>query len=238
MLVTSHLALGGGSDVNNIINGFFTITNPTDPQFGWTPRGSVSVANGQGVLSENPNVFSELSQNFVVPTGATALRFTVYSQFSPNGKGPPDAFEAALLNTNTGISVVDAADRPGPDRRLLQPPDLRPDLLQSRDTGGWPPHLRGHSTHRRSTGRDREPGRSGHRHRSHPRSGLAGLRPGGQYGRNRQRATARPWRQHPPRRQSRQLHDAAGPAPASRCGRRRAGQRHRPGERPAHRPDR
>ena len=96
----------GASNADNIINGTFAITNPTDPNFGWTPRGSVMVANNQGVLSENPNVFSELSQSFIIPANATALRFTVYSQFCPNPIGPPDAFEAALLNANTGISVV------------------------------------------------------------------------------------------------------------------------------------
>jgi len=104
----SQPARQGGTDVDNIINGNFAITDPTNPQFGWTERGSVAVANNRGVLSENPNVFSELSQTFAVPADATALRFTVYSQFSPNGIGPPDAFEAALLNANTGVSVVSA----------------------------------------------------------------------------------------------------------------------------------
>ena len=101
-------ARGGGGNNDNIINGNFAITDPTNSQFGWTERGSVAVTGGQGVLSENPNVFSELSQSFTIPDDVTALRFTVYSQFSDNLIGPPDAFEAALLNTDTGQSVVSA----------------------------------------------------------------------------------------------------------------------------------
>ena len=108
VLPTSQPARQGGSDADNIINGNFAIADPTNSQFGWTERGSVSVVNNQGLLSENPNVFSELAQTFAVPADASALRFTVYGQFSANGIGPPDAFEAALLDADTGLSVVSA----------------------------------------------------------------------------------------------------------------------------------
>ena len=135
LLPTSQPGRGrDGSDADGIVNGNFAITDPTNLQFGWSERGSVSVASNQGVLSENPNVFSELAQTFAVPADASALRFTVDGQFSPNGIGPPDAFEAALLDANTGLSAVAASCGPVRHRRVLQSADLGPDLFQPPET--------------------------------------------------------------------------------------------------------
>jgi RHS repeat-associated protein len=98
-----------GASTTSIHNGDFSVTDPADPNYGWSVKGSVAVAANAATLTENPNVFSGLTQTFTVPTGATALRFTVTGNFSPNGLGPPDAFEAALLDPATGKSLVGAA---------------------------------------------------------------------------------------------------------------------------------
>jgi RHS repeat-associated protein len=97
----------GGPD--GIHNGDFAVTDKTSPAFAWTARGNVAVGTSGATLTENPNVFSGLTQTFTVPDGATALRFTVSGNFNPNGQGPPDAFEAALLNPTSGASLVGAA---------------------------------------------------------------------------------------------------------------------------------
>ena len=108
--LSSQPARGGGTDNDGFINGNFSITDPADPNFGWTER-SVGVSDGQGVLSENPNVFSGLTQTFTIPTGATALQFIVYPNLVSNGPlYPPDAFEAALLDPTSGNSLVGRAN--------------------------------------------------------------------------------------------------------------------------------
>jgi hypothetical protein len=98
----------GGPD--GVHNGDFSVTDPASPAFAWTAKGSVAVANHAATLTENPNVFSGLTQTFTVPAGATALRFTVAGNFAANGLGPPDAFEAALLDPSTGASLVGSAN--------------------------------------------------------------------------------------------------------------------------------
>jgi hypothetical protein len=104
--VGAMFALWAGSSA--IVNGTFAVTDQTSPAFGWTAKGNVAVNAGTATLTENPNVFSGLLQTFTIPTGATALRFTVYPSFVANSFGPPDAFEAALLNPMTGASLLSA----------------------------------------------------------------------------------------------------------------------------------
>ena len=98
-----------GASLTSISNGEFSVTNTADPNFGWSAQGSVAVAPGAATLTENPSVFSGLTQTITIPAGATALRFTVYPNFSPNSIGPLDAFQAALLDPNSGNSLVGAA---------------------------------------------------------------------------------------------------------------------------------
>jgi hypothetical protein len=91
-----------------IVNGDFAISNPSDPNYGWTTRGNASIANGQGILNEATTVQSEFSQSFTIPQGATQLRFVIVANgLVSNGSGnPPDAFEAALLNSQTQQPLV------------------------------------------------------------------------------------------------------------------------------------
>ena len=51
-----------------------------------------------------------LSQTFMVLPVSTAMEFTVSGfNLADNGNGPPDAFEAALLNSNTLALLVGPA---------------------------------------------------------------------------------------------------------------------------------
>src|SRR5262249_26173666 len=66
-----------------------------------------AAVNGQAVLNEDGRVFTGFSQTFVVPAGATTLRFILTSvHFGANGPNPPDAFEAALLDAVTGLPLL------------------------------------------------------------------------------------------------------------------------------------
>ncbi len=94
--------------LSGLVNGDFSISDPTDPNFGWTEKGNATVANGEGILNEGTAAQTEFSQSFTVPSGTTTLSFTIVaSDLVANGTlSPPDAFEAALLNTQTDQPLV------------------------------------------------------------------------------------------------------------------------------------
>lgn len=94
--------------LSGLVNGNFAISDPTDPNFGWTEQGNASVANGQGILDEGTTIETQFSQSFMIPSGTTTLQFTIVaSDLVANGpESPPDAFEAALLNTETNQPLV------------------------------------------------------------------------------------------------------------------------------------
>ncbi|MFI5453883.1 MAG: Ig-like domain-containing protein [Isosphaerales bacterium] len=93
---------------SGIVNGDFSISNPSDPNYGWTTRGNATIANGEGILNEGTIVQTEFSQSFTIAPGTTTLQFTIVaSSLVTNGiSNPPDAFEAALLNTQTNQPLV------------------------------------------------------------------------------------------------------------------------------------
>ncbi len=94
-----------------LVNGDFAISNPSDPNYGWTTKGNASIANGQGILNEGTTVQTEFSQSFTIPQGTTALQFTIVANdLVTNGtNNPPDAFEAALLNAANNQPLVGPA---------------------------------------------------------------------------------------------------------------------------------
>ncbi len=97
----------GGAGTNPILNGQFSISNPQASDYGWSHAGSSQIFAGHANLSENPDHFSRLYQSFTIPAGTTALRFTVtIADFIPNGTMVPDAFEAAVVHSVTGASLV------------------------------------------------------------------------------------------------------------------------------------
>ncbi len=94
--------------LSGLVNGDFSISNPSDPNYGWTTHGSASIANSQGILNEGTTVQTEFSQSFTIAPGTTTLEFTIVaSDLVANGaSSPPDAFEAALLNSQTNQPLV------------------------------------------------------------------------------------------------------------------------------------
>jgi hypothetical protein len=91
-----------------VINGNFAISDPTNPQYGWTTLGNATIAGGLGILNEGTTVQTEFSQTFTIPAGTTTLGFTIVaSNLVTNGAAnPPDAFEAALLDATTMQPLV------------------------------------------------------------------------------------------------------------------------------------
>ncbi len=75
---------------------------------GWRTFGDVSAANGIVTLSESAQMVSDLSQTFVVPSGARRLSFTLtgIQMEVDGGIGPSDAFEVSLLNAMTSTTLV------------------------------------------------------------------------------------------------------------------------------------
>ena len=92
-----------------LTNGGFGILDPDNDAFAWNVRGSAAVEAGAAVLREDPAVNTGLSQTFVVPDDARALRFTIVSQtLGATADSPVDAFEVALLDAATGQPLAGA----------------------------------------------------------------------------------------------------------------------------------
>ncbi len=91
-----------------LLNGDFAISDPASPGYGWTTRGNASIANGMGVLDEGTTVQTEFSQTFTMPAGTKTLGFTIVAaNLVSNGQNnPPDAFEAALLDSSTQKPLI------------------------------------------------------------------------------------------------------------------------------------
>jgi hypothetical protein len=94
-LNSAHLTAGALIGINN---GDFT--TPTT----WNTLGATNIINGTATLTEQSQKLSELTQAFIIPTGAKTLQFTIKDNHLITGdttKTANDAFEVALLDTNT-----------------------------------------------------------------------------------------------------------------------------------------
>jgi DNA/RNA endonuclease G (NUC1) len=99
--LSAPLTAGALIGINN--GNFDTSTN-------WSIRGDSQILNGHAILSEDSPYQSNFSQTFVVPQGAKALQFTLLStDLNRSSLTPGDTFEAALLDTRTGNSVINFA---------------------------------------------------------------------------------------------------------------------------------
>ncbi len=80
-----------------------------DAAQGWLSQGNVQFANGTAVLNEVSNSQTRLSQVFMVGAQDRYLSFTLGGTVLDDQLiGPDDAFEAALLDANTGASLAGA----------------------------------------------------------------------------------------------------------------------------------
>ncbi len=87
--------------------------NPTltDPRLqtgiGWETTGSVSLGNGAAILTETATSQTRLNQTFLVGEHDRYLTFTLAGiALDDVNHAPDDAFEAALLDANTGLSLL------------------------------------------------------------------------------------------------------------------------------------
>uniref|UniRef100_UPI00262BDF4C polymorphic toxin-type HINT domain-containing protein n=1 Tax=Propionivibrio sp. TaxID=2212460 RepID=UPI00262BDF4C len=89
------------------------VANPTldNPQFdgalGWTTTGEVSFADGAATLTESATSQTRLNQVFVLGQYDHTLSFTVVNaSLGDQVGGPDDAFEVALIDANSGHSLL------------------------------------------------------------------------------------------------------------------------------------
>jgi VCBS repeat-containing protein len=128
----------------DIINGDFSVSDSTAANFGWTLLGGAAVENGQLNLDESASSATRAYEDFVVPTGATSLSFSLTGlNFVSNGSGPPDAFEMALLGNNEqsavgtiSLSNTDAAFNAQADGSVLTSPKVH--VLGANTIGNGP----------------------------------------------------------------------------------------------------
>ena len=90
-----------------IINGDFSISDPTADDFGWNTQGMAYVELGRGILAEGSAFLSGFDQTFTISEDARSLKFTlVDSDLGDNSFAPPDALEIALLDANTSAPLT------------------------------------------------------------------------------------------------------------------------------------
>ncbi|MCX7147911.1 MAG: Ig-like domain-containing protein [Rhodocyclales bacterium] len=74
---------------------------------GWSTTGNVAIGNGAAVLTETATSQTRLNQVFVVGEHDRFLSFTLANiVLDDQNAAPDDAFEAALLDANTGLSLL------------------------------------------------------------------------------------------------------------------------------------
>ncbi len=92
-------------------NGDFSISNPSDPDFGWTLSGAAYIDAGVLKLPEGGDNYAEASQNISIPAGTSTLSFTLTKiTLEPNQGNPPDAFVVYLEDPDTGSSLIEPID--------------------------------------------------------------------------------------------------------------------------------
>jgi hypothetical protein len=87
-----------------------TLTNGdfgSDGTTGWVAEDNIALGTDSVTLNESPTRQTHLAQGFMVGATDRVLSFTVDAHdMARNTAGPNDAFEAALLNANTGLPVT------------------------------------------------------------------------------------------------------------------------------------
>ncbi len=91
-----------------LTNGQFNAANnSTSTAPGWATKGSVSIATGSATLVETATQQTRLNQVFIVGPQDRYLSFTLSGiALDDAAAGPDDALEVALLNANTGASLL------------------------------------------------------------------------------------------------------------------------------------
>jgi len=94
-----------------LLNGAFDASTANGRPTLWQSFGNVAVVSGRAVLSETAGrLYSDLSQTFIVPSGARRLSLTITIDQLRQIRGQPgDAFEVALLDAETGLSLAGTA---------------------------------------------------------------------------------------------------------------------------------
>ena len=102
----SARAAAVAADEIRIENGRFGESDPAAATFGWQLDGAATIAGGQAVLSEGADVFAGVSQTFLIPANST-LKFTLVDvNLNTEAGHPPDAFEVALTDAETGARLI------------------------------------------------------------------------------------------------------------------------------------
>jgi hypothetical protein len=90
-----------------LTNGTFTSANGMPVDNGWATQGSVDFTGGVATLKEVTTSQTRLNQVFVVNPRDRFLSFTLSGSALDDVTGAPDdAFEVALLDANTGLSLL------------------------------------------------------------------------------------------------------------------------------------
>jgi hypothetical protein len=101
------------SSLSSSLTQFEVAANPTltNPQFadsqGWSTGGDVAITAGTATLKETATTQTRLNQAFVIKPSDRFLSFTLSGiALDDVSNAPDDAFEVALIDVNTGLSLL------------------------------------------------------------------------------------------------------------------------------------
>jgi VCBS repeat-containing protein len=122
------------ADASTLVTQYDWAANPTltngnlTSANGWSTQGSVNIANGAAVMNEVSGTQTRLSQVFLLNPSDRTLSFTLAGTALDDLTGAPDdAFEVALLDANTGASLLSGTGQTRTDAFL----NLQADGTQS-----------------------------------------------------------------------------------------------------------
>ncbi len=127
--------------LSGLLNGDFSISNPSDPNYGWTTQGNATIANGEGILNEGTSVQTGFSQSFTIAPGTTELQFTIVaSDLVANGAlNPPGRVRARASQFADRPAAGRAANGAVEYGRVPEYPADRRGVLCSARDGASPP---------------------------------------------------------------------------------------------------
>ena len=125
--------------LSGLVNGDFSISNPSDPNYGWTTKGN-AVDRKWGRDSQRRDdgadrVFPELHDR--AGDDDAPVHDRGFNLLSNGAASPPDAFEAALLELADQSAAGRAGDRALEHGRVPEHPADRRGLLCTAGDGAW-----------------------------------------------------------------------------------------------------
>ena len=117
--------------LSGLLNGDFSISNPSDPNYGWSTQGDASIANGEGILDEGTSVQTQFSQSFTVAPGTTTLEFSIVASDLVNNGAASSPDAGGEASTRPGSTSIIPRSAHSSEWKSPGSPQHQPSLCRS-----------------------------------------------------------------------------------------------------------